>query len=251
MTNRRLALYCVAGAMAYVATLVVTLPASWIARALERGSSQKLILRAPAGSLWAGSGRLYARSRSGSMLELGELRWRTSWRGLYAGTLATDVAFGDAARAAHVELSFSGVTLQNMDVRLPARILASLAPELETVGPQGELRLRSESLRLEAGSILGLAEIEWRGMRMSRAPSVDLGSHVARLRGGGGRVDIELATLEGPLRVTGGGTWAHDAGLAVAGSAEHGAQANPELATFLGAVCTSYRDNRCGFRFKG
>jgi hypothetical protein len=35
----------------------------------------------------------------------------------------------------------------------------------------------------------------------------------------------------------------------MAGAAEHGPQALPELAHFLRAVCTEYRNNRCGFRF--
>jgi hypothetical protein len=33
------------------------------------------------------------------------------------------------------------------------------------------------------------------------------------------------------------------------GSAEHAVQAPPELPQFLRAVCTEYRNNRCGFRF--
>jgi hypothetical protein len=48
----------------------------------------------------------------------------------------------------------------------------------------------------------------------------DLGSHVARLRGGGAKVDVELASLEGPLKLFGGGSWTRSAGLVVSGSAE-------------------------------
>jgi hypothetical protein len=109
--------------------------------------------------------------------------------------------------------------------------------------------VRSESLRLDDDSILGVAEIEWRQVRFSRAPGLDLGSHVAKLRGAGGRVDIELATLDGPLRLSGSGIWDLKAGLKGAGSAEHGAQVSPELPPFLRAVCPEYRNNRCGFRF--
>jgi hypothetical protein len=112
------------------------------------------------------------------------------------------------------------------------------------------LRIRSESLQLDADSILGLAEIEWRQVRLSRAPGLDLGSHVARLRGGGSKVDIELGTLEGPLRLTGRGTWDRSAGLTMAGAAEHGAQPAAELGAFLKAVCPEYQNNRCGFRFR-
>lgn len=249
MTRQRLALYCAVGALAYLGALVAMLPASWISRALERASQDKLIVRAPAGTLWSGRARVYARERSGPPLDLGELRWKTAWNGLLAAKLASDVAFGDAGRPVHVELSLAGLSVQGLDLALPGRVLASFVPGLETFGPGGELLVRSESLRVDDDSILGVAEVEWRQVRLSRAPGLDLGSHVARLRGAGSRVDIELATLEGPLRLSGSGTWDLKAGLKGAGSAEHGAQVSPELPPFLRAVCPEYRNNRCGFRF--
>lgn len=249
MTRSRLVLYSAVGVLAYLVALVVTLPASWISRALERASAEKLLLRAPAGTLWSGRARLYARARSGPPLELGELRWKATWTSLFAGKLATDVAFGDAGRPVHLEVTPFGVTVQGLDLVLPARVLSTFVPGLDTVGPEGVLRLRSDSLRVEDDSILGLAEIEWRQVRFSRTPGLDLGSHVARLRGGGSKVDIDLGTLEGPLRLSGSGTWDLKAGLKGAGAAEHGAQVSPELAPFLRAVCPEYRNNRCGFRF--
>ena len=249
MTRSRLVLYCAVGVLAYLVALVATFPASWLSRALERASQEKLLVRAPAGTLWSGRARIYARERSGPPLELGELRWKAAWSSLFAGKLATDVAFGGAQRTIHLELSPFGVTVQGLDVALPARVLSTFVPGLEAVGPEGVLRLRSDSLRVEDDSILGLAEIEWRQVRFSRTPGLDLGSHVARLRGGGSKVDIDLGTLEGPLRLSGSGTWDLKAGLKGTGAAEHGAQVSPELVPFLRAVCPEYRNNRCGFRF--
>lgn len=249
MTRQRLALYCAVGALVYLATLAAMLPASWISRAVERASQDRLLVRAPAGTLWAGSARLYVRQRSGPPLELGQMRWETAWQGMLTAKLASHVTFGNAARPVRVELSPGGLSLQGLDVALPGRVLASFAPGLETFGPGGELRVRSESLRVEHDSILGVAEIEWRQVRLSRAPGLDLGSHVAKLRGAGSKVDIELGTLEGPLRLNGKGSWNRQAGLQMAGSAEHAAQAPPELLRFLHAVCTEYQNSRCGFRF--
>jgi general secretion pathway protein N len=249
VTRQRLALYCAVGVLVYVAALVAMMPASWISRALERASQDRLLVRSPTGTLWAGSARVYARERSGPPLELGELRWKTAWSGLLAAKLASHVAFGGAERPVRVELSPAGVSVQGLDLALPGRVLASFVPGLETFGPTGELRLRAESLRVDDDSILGVAEIQWRHVRLSRAPGLDLGSHVAKLRGTGSKVDIELATLEGPLRLNGQGSWNREAGLKMTGSAEHGVEAPPELPQFLRAVCTDYRNNRCGFRF--
>jgi general secretion pathway protein N len=250
MTSRRIALYCIAGGVIYLAALVATAPAPWVARAVERASAQKLQLRAPAGSLWAGSGRLYAMQRGGPSVDLGVLRWKTAWPALFAGRLSADVSLGEGARTAHVELSPTGATIRGLDVTLPAKALASFVPGLESLGPGGTLRFRSESQRIDAGSVLGQAEIEWRGVRLARAPGLDLGSHVARLRGGGDKVDIELATLEGPLKLSGSGTLTAQGAFSLSGMAEHDAQQPPALATFLTGVCASYAQNRCRFQIK-
>jgi len=249
VTGRRIALYLGVGIAAYLATLVATLPASWVSRGIERASADKLLLRASAGTAWSGRAQAYARQRSGPPLELGELRWKTAWTSLLAGKLASDVAFGSAGKPAHFEVSPFSVSVQGLDVSLPASALGSFAPGLETFGPDGVLRVRSDSLRLEDGSVLGLAAIEWRQVRFARAPGLPLGSHVARLRGGGSKVDIELGTLDGPLRLSGSGTWDPKAGLRMSGTAAHDPQAPPALAQFLKAVCANYRDGRCGFRF--
>jgi general secretion pathway protein N len=249
VTRPRLLVYCAVGAFAYLVALAATFPAAWVSRALERASAEKLLVRAPEGTLWTGHARVYVRERSGAPLALGELRWKTAWSGVFAGKLASDVTFGDAERPVHLELSPFGVTLQGLDVVLPARVLSAFVPGIDTVGPDGMLRVRSDNLRVEDDSILGLAEVEWRQVRFARAPGLDLGSHVARLRGGGSKVDIDLGTLEGSLRLSGSGTWDLKAGLKGAGSAEHGAQVPPELPPFLRAVCPEYSNNRCGFRF--
>ncbi len=250
MKARRIALVCAAAVAIYAIALAAMVPAAWIARAVERASAQKLLLREPAGSLWAGSARLYADQRSGSLLDLGALHWKTSWSALFTGKLAADLTLGEAAEAMQLQVSPSHTTIRGLKLELPARILSAYAPGLEAFGPEGTLRIRSDDLRFEDGSILGLAEIEWRQIRLARAQGLDLGSHVARLRGGGSKVDIELGTLEGPLRLSGGGTWVRDAGLTLSGAAEHGAEPSPALATFFRGVCAEYRDRRCAFRLK-
>ena len=170
-------LYCVVAVLAYLIALAATLPATWISHAIERTSSERLLVRSPAGTIWAGSARVYARERSGPPLEIGELRWTTKWTALFTGKFVTDVALGSAARPVHLELSPFGLSLQGMDVTLPAQVLASFAPGLETFGPEGVLRVHSGGLRVENGSFLGQAEVEWRQVRFARAPGLRLGSH--------------------------------------------------------------------------
>lgn len=250
MTARRATLYVAVGCLAYLAALIATFPASWVSRVIEGLSRQVLVLRDPSGTAWAGSGHLYARQRSGGLLDLGVLRWNTSLSATFAGKLGADLTLGGGAQTMHLDLSPASTTIRGLNLELPGKILASIAPGLEALGPQGQLSIRSDNLRIAANSILGLAEVVWRPVQLSIAHGLDLGSHVARLRGGGSKIDIELGTVEGPLRLSGGGTWTRDNGLDVAGTLEHGEDRSAALAPFLQGVCSEYRPGRCAFRFK-
>ena len=246
MTRRRLVLYLAIGVAVYAGALAATLPATMITQALERATRERLALRDPQGTAWSGSGRLYARSRAGELVDLGPLRWRAQPASLLSGKLAAEVALADAPKLTRVDLSPSSLTVHGLDVQFPGTVLASLDPALETLGPEGMVRVRSDKLRIDAESVLGLAEVEWRGVRLSRAQGLEFGSHVARLRGGGSKVGIELATLSGPLELKGGGTWQRSGGFSISGSAE---ARSTDLASFLKTVCAEYRDSRCTFRY--
>lgn len=248
MSPRRIAVYFATGGLAYAAALIVMFPAPWIAHAIERKSGQALSLRDPVGTIWSGSGHLYVRRRSGEMLDLGMLRWTSSLLETLTGKLVAHIALGESAKAVRLELSPASTTLRGLNLTLPGQMLESVAPGLESLGPQGTVLIRSDNLRLEGNSVLGLADIEWRPVQLARAQGLELGSHVARLRGGGTKVDIELGTIAGPLRLTGGGTWTRDSGLSVSGAMEHGADPSGTMTQFLRAVCTEYRPGHCAFR---
>jgi general secretion pathway protein N len=248
MTGRRLVFYGAAGAFIYVAALMATIPAPWVSRAVAKISGEKLQLREPEGTLWSGSGRLYAVPRAGPLLELGPLRWRTSRSAVLSAKLAIEATLGDMPKAVQIQLAPSGTSIRGLELTLPAEVLAAFAPALEVLGPAGVLRAHSDDLRFEGPSVLGLAELEWRQVRLARAPGIDLGSHLARLRGGGSKVDIELSTIDGPLRLSGHGTWSRDAGLQMTGAIDQDAPQTAPLARFLAGICTQYRDKRCRFQ---
>jgi general secretion pathway protein N len=246
MSARRLGLYLGLGALAYAVALAATLPAAWVSHAVGRATQERMVLRDEAGSAWSGSGRLYARQRSGQLVDLGALRWRAQPASLLGGKLHAELTFGDTGKVTSLDLSPASVTVQGLDIEFPGVVLAAIEPALEALAPEGVVRLRAEKLRIDADSMLGLADIEWRGIRLARAHDLDLGSHVARLRGGGSKVDIELGTLSGPLELRGGGTWVRRSGFNISGSAE---PRSAELAAFLRSVCAEYRDSRCTFRY--
>ncbi len=248
MTAQRTVWYVVFGCLVYAAALIAMLPAAWMAQFAGRASKQTLLLREPAGTAWSGSGRMYVRERAGTLLDIGALRWSTSLSGILTGKLAVDLVLGDSASIARIELSPASLAIRGLSLELPGRVLSSIAPALEALGPQGKLLLKSDSLRLDGDSAFGLASVEWRPVRLARAPGLNLGSHVARLRGGGNKIDIELGTIDGPLRLSGGGTWTRERGLQASAAAEHGENVSAAMAPFLQGVCSSYANRRCEFR---
>jgi general secretion pathway protein N len=248
MNRQAIGLYVAAGCLAYAVALIAMLPAPWMARHIENASNQSVLLRDPAGTVWSGGGRLYVRERAGTLLDIGALRWTASPASIFTGKLAVELALGSAAPSARLQLSPFSLAILGLNLELPGRVIASFAPPLEALGPQGKLLIRSDNLRFDGDSVFGLANIEWRPVRLARAPGLDLGSHVARLRGGGSKVDIELGSLGGPLRLSGAGVWTRERGLLATGAAEHDEETGAALAPFLQGVCTSYANRRCEFR---
>jgi hypothetical protein len=250
MSRRQLLLYLAWGGLVYAAALLVMLPAPWLSQALERFSGGRLELREPSGSAWAGSGRVYARTGAAALTDLGTVRWTSFPAALLRGKLAADVTLNDAAKPIRVELGPGSIAVRDLALEVPGKLVAALARPLQVFGPEGRLTIQSDSLRIEDEAVLGLATVEWHEIRLARSSGLELGSHLARLRGAGNRVDIELGTLGGPLRVAGGGSWSPRGELVLSGTAEPRPEAASGLVPFLRGVCPEFRDGRCVFQIK-
>jgi general secretion pathway protein N len=93
----------------------------------------------------------------------------------------------------------------------PAALLTGLGTPWNTIQPQGELAASTQGLQIEwtAGRIRlqGSAEVTVRNLSSRLSTLQPLGSYRLGLRGGDA-VALELATLEGGLRLSGSGQWA-------------------------------------------
>jgi hypothetical protein len=250
MSGRQLLLYCAWAGLVYALALLAMMPAAWLSQMIERLSGQRLELREAAGSAWAGSGRLYARAGAGALTDLGAVRWRSFPAAFLRGKLGADMTLNDAPKPIRVEVGLGSIAVRDLALEVPGKLVAALAAPLQVFGPEGRLTIQSDNLRIEGETVLGLATVEWRDIRLARSSNLELGSHVARLRGAGSRVDIELGTLGGPLRVAGAGSWTPRGGLALAGTAEPRPEALPGLVPFLRGVCPEFRNGRCVFQIK-
>jgi general secretion pathway protein N len=250
MSRRQLLLYLAWGGLLYALALLAMLPAAWLSQTLEQLSGQRLELRETSGSAWEGSGRLYARTGAGALTDLGAVRWTSFPSAVLRGKLGADMTLNDAPKPIRVEVGPGSIAVRDLSLAVPGKLVAALAPPLQVFGPEGRITIQSDSLRIEGETVLGLATVEWRDIRLARSSGLELGSHVARLRGAGSRVDIELGTLGGPLGVAGAGTWSARDGLALSGTADPRPDAPPGLVPFLRGVCPEFRDGRCVFRIK-
>ena len=250
MSIRQVLVYLLWGVFAYAVALLAMMPAAWLSQTIERLSGQRLELRETSGSAWAGSGRLYARAGAPGLTDVGAVRWKSFPAALVRGKLRADVTLNDARKPIHVEIGTSTIAVKDLALELPGKLVAALAPPLLLFGPEGRLTILSDDLRIDDESVFGLATVEWRDILLARSANLQLGSHVARLRGAGSRVDIELGTLGGPLRVAGNGSWSLRGDLNLSGSAEPRADASAGLVPFLRGVCAEFREGRCIFHIK-
>lgn len=162
--------------------------------------------------------------------------------------LAVGLALGASDPAANIELNLAGATIRDLQVELPVALAAMVAPGAGALRPAGRLVLRSEQLRIGGSAFHGTMEIEWREARLGPGNGLAIGAHVAHLRAAGDSVAIEVANLEGPLRLQAVGSWRSSEGLELTGTAEPRRDPDGALAEFLRGVCADYRDGRCAFR---
>lgn len=196
------------GVAAYVAFLLVNLPAAWLGRALERASGGALALGAPGGTVWSGNGAL-ARRSGGAYRHLADFEWRFRPLGLLTGKLSVALSGSTNGGRIHanVDLGPGGVTLKDVDADAAAGELAPLVPMLAIAKPEGRLRVQANHLEARRDSLRGAATIEWTDAGLPGMRSPRLGDYRLQITGNGDRADLRLATLRGDLRLNGQGEW--------------------------------------------
>src|SRR5688572_19423067 len=147
-SGRQLLLYLAWGALVYALALLAMLPAAWLSQMIERLSEQRLELREPTGSAWAGSGRLYARTSAGALTDLGTVRWTSVPAALLRGKLGADMTLNDGPKPIRVELGPGSMAVRDLALEVPGKLVEALAPPLQVFGPVGGLKIQSSGLEL-------------------------------------------------------------------------------------------------------
>lgn len=194
-------------------------PARWLAWGVGQASHGQMQWPNARGSVWQGSAQLTlsggAGSRDAHTLP-GRLHWHIqpgwpSWR----ITLQADCCM-DRPIEAQVQAGLSTLSLQLNDhpSRWPAAWLSGLGAPWNTLQAEGQLQLRTESLRVQwaAGRLQmqGLLELQAQAMSSRLSPLKPMGSYRVQIRGtpqGTATPELQLSTLQGPLQLQGQGQW--------------------------------------------
>jgi general secretion pathway protein N len=243
--------WAVAGAIVGVlAGLVLFAPASWLASAVASSTGGRLVLADTRGTIWSGSAVAVLAggpdSRDATSLP-GRLEWTLAprWYG-----------FDLAARQ---ECCLNGTATIQIRPGL-GRVRATLVPRTDWVGqwpsawlgglgtPWNTLQLGGSFRLLSPGATIELVEGRWRldgrvdlvldGVS-SRLTTLDtLGSYRISLTGGSGTNGaalLSVSTQDGPLQLTGSGTWG-PGGVKFRGEARAAAADEAALSNLLNII---------------
>ena len=205
------------GLAAYALFVVATLPARWAATRLQLPPG--IALSAVSGTVWKGSAQA---SATGDASGAGtRLQWHFLPARLVAGRLAFAVHASGPALEGEAEIARGPGELEARAVRarLDASRLAALVPLLAPWRPQGTVTLEAPALAWDGRNARGRASAEWRDAALALTDVRPLGSYRVEARADGGPLELAVTTLQGPLAVSGRGTFAPPAALAFSGEA--------------------------------
>ena len=201
--------------------LIAFAPAAWLARGVATATGARLLLTDPRGTVWSGSALPVLTGGPGSREAAalpGRVGWTLSWRGLGFELRARQACCINGEAVVQVKPGFGrmSATLRSAEggwiARWPAGWLAALGTPWNTLQLGGVLSLSTPGLTLESVQgrwrMDGLAELDVvdASSRLSTLPQ--LGSYRLTVQGSGAASTLSLATLEGPLELSGEGQWA-------------------------------------------
>ncbi|MGZ5217321.1 MAG: type II secretion system protein N [Caldimonas sp.] len=206
-----------------IAGFVLFAPAAWLAQAVASASGQRLLLADARGTIWSGSAVAVltggADSRDASTLP-GRLEWTLSPR-LYGvelaarhaccinGTMRVQIRPGLGRVRATLLAPPSGPVGQ-----WPSAWLGGLGTPWNTLQLGGTARIVSPGFSIEQVEgrwrLEGKVNLELEGVSSRLTTLETLGSYRVTLTGGSGTNSatlLSLSTQDGPLQLTGSGTW--------------------------------------------
>jgi general secretion pathway protein N len=233
----RAAGFAALGLAAYSAFLVATIPAAYVGAQLQANLPGRVEVTDARGTLWNGSARAsFAASRN--RLTLDTVEWRLLPSRLLAGEIAYDIRAHGAGldASAQVAHGFSGMRVRGLSAKGDASGLAIVVPIIATWRPAGPILVSAPEVAIRGRDVKGALEIEWRDAATGLSDVRPLGSYRATWKAENGPGQVEVATIRGPLRVTGKGTASPASGFQFSGEARAEGDAAKSLEPLLDLI---------------
>lgn len=210
----------VLGLVAYGAFLFATLPATFLAGPVGRASNGQVRLADADGTLWRGTARIEV-TLPRLAVTLDEVRWRFLPSRLAAGRLAFAVEARATGLTAELEVARGPLAWSVRSLRAGggAAAVATLYPPAATWQPGGTLAIEADELTWDGRGAAGQVKVEWRDAALALSAVRPLGTWRGEAQAAGGEVKVTLATVRGPLRLSGNGTLPLDGRFTFSGEA--------------------------------
>jgi general secretion pathway protein N len=209
---RRIMIWLLAGTIAIATTVLVFLPAAWMAAILERQTAGRITLGDAQGTLWKGSafiGGAPGGSDPVTPLLPGRFVWTLSPAVLVG---IVDVAVDNPAALAQPILitgNWSAWQISPSQILLPAERLAGLGAPLNTIQLSGQMRLSWNALQLvRQGNnvdLTGSMALQMNDMASRLSPIKPLGAYELTMDWRGQQASLVLKSVKGPMLLSGTG----------------------------------------------
>jgi general secretion pathway protein N len=206
----------VAGAIiGLVLALLLFAPARWLAGAVERNSSGRLLLTDARGTIWNGSAQLVLTGGAGSNDAAAlptPLTWRLRprWDGARIDIASSCCTQQPVGLRAHLQWGGAQVSFEDARTQWPAALLIGLGTPWNTLQIEGNLLVSTQDLSVEwvQGRLAIAGRAELQALRMSSRLSTlrPMGSYRITVLGGATPA-LQLDTIEGALQLSGRGQW--------------------------------------------
>lgn len=224
------------GAAAVCATLLVLAPEDWVAPYAAQATQGRMRLVDAAGSLWQGSAVLAltpGADPAGAALLPGRIEWHTAFCPLLTGRLQLRLHQTEAMPDdITLNAGLRGAELSAGSAHLPASLLTGLGAPFNTLDLQADVHARWDDWRWFGQNGFGHLSVTVDDAASRVSTIRPLGSYRVDIEAQGRQGTLALATLKGPLTLTGRGSLG-GGGVSFAGQASATPETQDSLAGLL------------------
>lgn len=239
------------GAAAYLVFAVAQMPASILAPRIPAATQGALQLHEVTGTIWNGQGRATVATPAGP-LAVEHLEWRLVPARLFTGRAAFTLQASSSAfkGVGEVARSFNSWEARNFKASGQAAGAASFLPLATPWRPQGALELDVSELSWNGEELRGSAALQWREVALALSDVRPLGSYRVEMRATGGPARFTLFTLQGPLQLSGHGSFSPPAAVEFVGNARGEGNRGAELKGVLDLLGPRRPDGAHGLEWR-